>query len=42
MNRLTIRANRAYDVRHDVESKSNLIIAVSCGIFLGVMLAMGV
>ena len=42
MNRLTSLANRAYDVRNDVEAKSNLIIAVFCGIFLGVMLAMGV
>lgn len=42
MNRLTSLANSAYDTRNDVEAKSNLIIAVFCGIFLGVMLALGV
>jgi len=42
MNPLTQRANNIYNALHDTERKTNYIIAVICGIILGVMLAHGV
>lgn len=42
MNPLIQRVNNIYNALHDPERKTNYIIAVICGIILGVMLAQGV